>query len=141
IACPECGKIKQMDVSRFNDIVKEVKLKCTCTCQHVFQVILERRQHVRKSVDLSGELIFGDKRALVRVLDVSRIGLKIKTTQPLPLTIGSKSTIYFVLDDVGNSKVSKEVTIKSVNGTLVGLAFISHDHYDKFGNYILFQFD
>ena len=96
--CPECGKVKQMDVTPFKDIDKEVKLKCTCTCKHVFSVTLERRRHFRKPVDLEGQLIIRDLKVPVRVIDVSRLGLKIQTINPLDLNIGRNAVITFVLD-------------------------------------------
>lgn len=33
--CPECGKEKQMDLSKFMHMTKEVKLKYTCTCTSI----------------------------------------------------------------------------------------------------------
>ena len=137
--CPECGATKQMDVSKFKEIDKRVKLKCTCVCKHVFSAVLERRQHVRRSVELDGELVYRDLKAHIKVVDVSRIGLKIITRTVLDLETGSKVIVKFTLDDVTRSQVTKETIIKSINDTQIGLEFVSSDHYDKFENYILFQ--
>ncbi len=138
-SCPECNKTRQMNVSQFKDIEKEVKLKCKCSCGHTFSVILERRQYIRKAVNLNGELIVKKLKLPVRVVDVSRMGLKIQTRNDLNLEIDSKVIVNFVLDDVGQSRISKELIVKSNNATSIGLEFLSPDHYDKFGNYILFQ--
>jgi 5-keto 4-deoxyuronate isomerase len=137
--CPECNKVKQMDVSRYTDIDKEVKLKCTCACKHVFSVLLERRRHIRKNVALEGQLFCEGQQSLIMVVDVSRIGLRLKTSKKLKLNVGSKAVVKFTLDDVHRSMVSKEVVIKSVSDRSVGVEFLSYDHYDKFGNYILFK--
>jgi len=139
-SCPECGKTRQMDVSRFHNVDKEVKLKCTCTCKHKFSVVLERRKHIRKGVDLEGQILFEKEKYPVKVLDISRLGLKIRTDEILDLNPGDKTVIDFILDDAGSSKVSKEVIVRTVNETDIGTEFSSHDHYDKLGTYILFHF-
>lgn len=139
-SCPECGKVKQLDVSRYNTVDKEVKLKYTCTCKHIFSVILERRKSIRKKVDLPGLLILGNKRYPVNVTDISKIGLKIRTKGLLNLHLEDKVVLEFALDDPGGSKISKEVIIKKIKQTNIGVEFFSQNHYDKFGAYILFHF-
>jgi len=139
-SCPECGKIKQLDVSRYNTVDKEVKLKYTCTCKHIFSVILERRKHIRKNVGLPGVLISGNKKYPINVIDISRNGLKIRTNGLLELRCEDKIMLEFALDDPDGSKISKEVIIKKINQTNIGVEFLSHDHYDKFGAYLLFYF-
>ena len=139
-SCPECGKVKQLDVSRYNTVEKEVKLKYTCTCKHIFSVILERRKHIRKMVDLPGLLILGNKRYPITVIDISRVGLKIRTKGTLDLNLDDKVVLEFVLDDPGGSKISKEAIVKKINQTNIGVEFLSQTHYDKFGAYILFHF-
>lgn len=139
VSCPGCGKVKPMDVSRFKTMDQKVKLKCTCSCKTIFPIELERRQHIRKPVSLNGELLFGDKLAPIIVVDVSRLGLKLKTRNPFKLVKDDKITVKFTLDDVGKSRVSKEAEIKSVTADSLGVAFTSTDHYDKFGHYILFH--
>jgi len=139
-SCPECGKTKQLDVSRYNTVDKEVKLKYTCTCKHIFSVILERRKYIRKKVDLPGVLILGNKKYPVNVIDITRAGLKIRTKGLLELHLQDKVVLEFILDDPGGSKVSKEAIIKKINQMNIGVEFFSQDHYDKFGAYILFHF-
>lgn len=139
-SCPECGKTKQLDVSRFHDLNKEVKLKCTCTCKHKFSVILERRKHIRKDVDLDGDIILEGEKYPIKVLDISRLGLKIRTDEVLDINPGDKTIIDFILDDAGSSRVSKEVIVRTTNENTIGIEFSSHDHYDKLGTYILFHF-
>lgn len=139
--CPACGRSKHMDVSKYGDIKKEVRLKCTCACKHVFSVTLERRRHVRKAVNLKGNISFGKLSQPVRIVDVSRLGLKIRAENELVFTVEDKVIVDFVLDDVHHSKVSKEMIVKIIHGKEAGLKFTSGDHYDKFGNYILYHFN
>ncbi len=140
ITCSECGKVKSMDVSKFTNIDKAVSLKVTCVCGHHFSVTLERRLHFRKSVNLSGQTMFKNKKYMLKILDISRQGLKLRTERPIDIQKGEKIIIDFTLDDVGQSQVEKEVVVKKINGTDIGVEFVSHDHYDRFGPYLLFHF-
>jgi len=140
-SCPECGKSRQMDVSKFSIVDKEVKLKCTCTCKHVFSITLERRKYIRKEVYLSGVLILGNKKYPINVIDISKFGLKIRTKGLLDLHLEDRVVLEFALDDPDRSKVSKEATIKKIDQTNIGVEFLSHEHYDKFGHYLLFYFN
>ncbi len=140
VICPECGNTKLMDITRFSHIEKEIKLKITCKCRHVFSVILERRKHVRREVHLSGTLTSGGKKHNIKVIDISRLGLKIRTEEVVDLNLDDRAVIDFILDDTGQSRVSKDVIIKKVDGEYIGVTFISQDHYDKLGTYLLFHF-
>ena len=138
-SCPECSKRKQMDISKFINVNKEIRLKITCKCSHIFSVILERRKHLRIDVHLPGVLIAGTQQFPVIVKDISKQGLKIKTKKILNLNIDDKITIKFVLDDAQKSKVSKDIIIKKMDKTYIGTKFVSGEHYDKFGAYLLFN--
>ena len=140
-SCPECGNEKKMDVAKFTHVDKEVKLKVTCKCSHVFPVILERRKHVRREVNLPGNLIKGGEKYLIQVIDISRLGLKICMEEIMNLKLDDKVFIDFILDDAGKSRVSKEVIVKKIDKKYIGVIFLSDDHYDKFGAYLLFHFD
>lgn len=140
ITCPECLHEKQMDVSRFCKSGNAVKLKCTCRCGHHFNVLLERRKHIRRAVDLEGQLTVGSERWQIRVADISRLGLKLKVPEEIAVEVGTKVTVSFRLDDSANSSVTKDVKVSSVHGLEIGVEFLSHDHYDPLGPYLLFHF-
>jgi len=129
-----------MDVSKFVHVDKAVKLKVTCACGHDFSVTLERRLHIRKKANLKGTLMFKAKKYDIRITDISRYGLKIITEKPIDVQDGEKLIIDFVLDDAGQSQVEKEVIVRKINGANIGVEFSSHDHYDRFGPYLLFHF-
>ena len=139
ISCPECGKTQQMDVSQFGKVEKKVKLKCKCSCKNVFPVVLERRMQSRKPVDFPGNLLIGSKNYPINIVDISKNGLKIRTKGILDLQIEDKVTIEFVLDDPDESKISKQVIVRKINEIKIGVEFVSKDHYDKFGPYLLFH--
>jgi hypothetical protein len=140
VLCPECGKTKMMDFERFINTDREIKLKITCKCSHVFPVILERRRHVRKQVDFYGGLINGNKKYSIAVIDISRMGLKLRTKEVLDLNPDDKVVVEFILDDIGRSKVSKDVIIRKIDKEYIGAEFLSQSHYDKFGTYLLYDF-
>ncbi len=141
VLCPECGKTKMMNFDRFLDIDKEIKLKVTCKCSHVFSVILERRKYFRKQVDLKGGLINGNENYSISIIDISRTGLKLRTKEALDLNPDDKVVIEFTLDDASRSKISKDGIIRKIAKKYIGVEFLSQSHYDKFGQYLLYDFE
>jgi len=139
VTCPKCYKTKLLDVSKYNYLKKEVKLKCRCACKHVFPVILERRKHIRKPVSLDGSVKLGNITHPIKVVDITRSGLQFNTRQVLDFTLQSHIVINFTLNDAGRSKVSREVIIKKINKAEIGVEFLSQDHYDKLGPYLMFH--
>ena len=139
--CPECGKSKQMDVSKFMRHKTEVKLKYKCPCKHEFSVILERRRAVRKNVQLQGHIIRDNKKFQITIKDISKNGLKIELLERIPVTLSEKLRISFSLDDPNQSKINKDVIIKNIRPPKnIGVEFTSNEHYDNFGKYLLFHF-
>jgi DNA-directed RNA polymerase subunit M/transcription elongation factor TFIIS len=53
--CPQCGKAKTADVSRYAATGKKVTVSCTCACGHQFRCRLEKRKQYRKGSDLPGK--------------------------------------------------------------------------------------
>jgi hypothetical protein len=47
--------------------------------------------------------------------------------------------VEILLDDPQASLVRKEVVVRSVSGHLLGVEFVSTDHYDKLGPYLLYR--
>ena len=137
--CPECGKARHMDVSKYKDVEKAVKLKYTCPCSHKFSVLLERRQHVRKKVNLKGTLIVDHKKYPVELIDISRRGIRGRSNDRIPVSPGQSVRLEFTLDDSNSSTVSKDMQVRSVVLPHIGMEFSSTDHYDKLGPYLLFH--
>lgn len=136
--CPECGKTKLMDVSRYADIKSSVKLKAKCICGHHYSVLLERRQHIRKPVNFPGFVIQGKKREPVFVLNISQSGMMLKGKFAKQIQSGERLLVRFNLDDEQSSEVEKEVVVRNVMPPLVGVEFVSHTHYGRLGNYLLY---
>ncbi len=121
--CPKCNKVKAANVSKYKDIETAVKIKCSCPCGHSYSVILERRKHNRKQLNLIGNYVSlkDNNRGTMIVVDLSRTGLGIELSVEQKLDIGEKLFLEFRLDDKQNSKIEREVDVRSIKGTLVGV--------------------
>lgn len=145
IICNACEQTTTMSVSKFMGLDKVARLKFNCKCGYSFPILLERRTYVRKNVTFKGTLHFQKKEYSIVVVDIvvmdmSRYGLKLKLLSHTGLKVGQNVVVDFFLDDKTHSKVSKEVIIRNINPPHVGVEFLYHDHFDKFGAYILFHF-
>jgi hypothetical protein len=140
ITCPKCGKIRQRDISKYLKMDKALNFKATCKCKHVFPVTIERRQHIRKQVNLKGVLIQRSQQYPVKISDISKFGMRLMTDRHPNIMEGERLVVKFVLDDQLRSEVSKDIVVRKKTGTYVGCEFLSDDHYDAFGKYLLFYF-
>ena len=155
LTCPACDKAKVVDVSRYLTTDGPVKFTfrfqcddCRCghaSCQeclrqhcslgHVNTVRLERRRTVRKMLGLTGVYLpagSGRERRdemMVRIVDISRKGLRVEFPAPLVPTVGAAGTISFQLDDPKKTRISKTVRARRVRNCEVVLDF---DVYDEF---------
>jgi hypothetical protein len=75
-------------------------------------------------------------------LDISQRGLRFRQAEgrrPPPLRIGQRISMRFNLDDEFQTAISREVTVRKINGDIVGAQFNTDEHYDKLGPYLLFH--
>lgn len=141
ISCPECGKTMRKNVSKFMNHKAQIRLKCKCSCQHSFPVILERRLSIRKDVNLWGHIIQGSKKNTITIKDISRNGVRIKILQEIILEEGQEIVIYFTLDDPNRSEVSKRVNVIKIHSpTIISCEFLNKNHQGNLGKYFLFYF-
>ena len=111
------------------ETVDRVKVKCK-RCGHQYRVVIERRGQYRKSVNLPGTytvLVSGRQtdKGYMKVIDLSRSGLKMKLNENPAFSIGDRLIIEFHLDDTNRSMIRKEVEIKKIFGQELGVAFTS----------------
>ncbi len=141
--CPVCEKTKKVNVTQYKNINTAVTVKCKCPCGNLYKVLLERRKHFRKNLNLMGNYSTADEsdKGRMIVTDLSRAGLKIKLNVERNFNIGDILIIVFTLDDPSNSQIKREVVVRSVTGPNVGVEFCSQDHYDALGPYLLFRLD
>jgi len=141
--CLKCGRSKTADVSRYKKSKKSVRIKCTCPCGYAYSVILERRKNFRKKVAFPGtyRTRTGDRSGEMIVTDLSRSGVKIELSSDTGVQVGDTLLLEFNLDDASQSKISREVVVRSIDARRAGVEFLSEDHYDRLGSYLLYSFD
>lgn len=133
--CPQCKKSRNVDVSKYKQIDKEVKIKVNCSCGHSYPVVLERRRHYRKTVNLAGTYVIAVsggpiKKGMMAVKDLSRSGLRIKIAAQPNFDIGDKLLVEFHLDDNKRSLIKKEAIVRKISELNIGLEFSSMDSSD-----------
>jgi len=126
--CPQCGQAKTADVSRYATTDEKITVNCTCACGHHFRCRLEKRKQYRKGSDLPGKFTLLGKNGpkdtgLVKVVDISTTGLKLKMTVPPTFPVGAKLLVEFYLDDRKRTPMEKRVIVRNVTGLFVGVSF------------------
>ncbi len=139
-SCPQCGLVKEKDVSKFIEIKSTVRLKCKCVCGHSYPVVFERRRHIRKDVNFPGSFVRGKETGPLFVKNISRTGLNLRMDCHATFKAGDRFLVKFFLGDDAMSEVEKEVIVRNVFPPMLGVEFVSKDHYGKLGSYLLYDF-
>jgi hypothetical protein len=126
--CPQCGLAKTEDVSQYAAMDKKISVNCTCSCGHRFRCRLEKRKQYRKGSDFPGRFtLIGEAgpedTGLVKVVDLSTTGLKLKMSVPREFPIGATLLVEFNLDDRKRTPMKKRVIVRNVSGLHVGASF------------------
>jgi hypothetical protein len=141
--CPQCGNVTTADVSKFASINKRITVNCNCNCGHRFKVSLEKRRQYRKSTDLPGvyfcRLENGDlDKGIMRVVDISSTGIKLKLNVERDIDIGEMIRVEFHLDDKRRTPIKKLVIVRNVYKNLVGTSFAPNEGDDpNLGFYLM----
>ncbi len=130
--CPQCGQAKTADVNRYANTDKKITVNCTCACGHHFRCRLEKRKQYRKGADLPGKFTLLGKdghkdTGLVKVVDLSTTGLKLKMAVPRTFPVGAQLRVEFRLDDRKRTPMEKRVIVRNVTGSYVGASFHPND--------------
>ena len=106
-----------------------------------FSVIFERRRSIRKGVQFNGFFIQNSIKYPLKILNISRYGVRIRLSEPFPLNEGQKFSIRFTLDDFEESSISREFLVKKIySQKSIGCEFQSTDHFGQLGKYFLYNF-
>jgi predicted RNA-binding Zn-ribbon protein involved in translation (DUF1610 family) len=141
--CPQCGNASTVNVAKYAAINRKVTVNGKCSCGHHFRVTLEKRRQYRKGTDLPGmyyhRLNNGDMdKGIMRVVDISSKGLKLKLNVERDFQIGASLRVEFHLDDKRRTFIEKEVIVRNVNKNLVGTSFSLIDGDDpNLGFYLM----
>ncbi len=137
--CPECGKYKQKDVSKFIGHKAQVKLNYKCGCQRSSSVILERRRSFRKKVNLKGYIIDNSKKHASKIKNLSKQGIKIEILDEILLKKKKNLKIGFILNDPKQTKVLTTVCVRKINSPVdIGCEFLSYDYQRALDKYYAF---
>jgi predicted RNA-binding Zn-ribbon protein involved in translation (DUF1610 family) len=141
--CPQCGNVTTANVAKFAAIDKRITVKARCNCGHHFTVSLEKRRQYRKATDLPGNYYHqrnnGDvDKGIMRVVDVSSTGLKLKLNVERHFAVGDRLRVEFHLDDKRRTFFDKQVIVRNVRQNLVGTAFAPGEAEDpNLGFYLM----
>ena len=110
--CPKCHKSKTVNVSKYVDPDKKVKVNVRCPCGHSFSSILEKRKRYRRKTNLPGSyirLLDGKKidGGLMIVRDLSIIGMKLEIDAGSNCGIGDVIQVEFHTDDAQRALIKK----------------------------------
>lgn len=129
--CPECLHPRIVGINDHEELKKATNVRVTCRrCGHKYRATIERRQQYRKSVNFPGtytHMVKGRFRGkgYMTVVDLSRTGLKLKLNEKATFNAGDRLVLEFTLDDANHSPIKKEVEIKKIDKTELGVAFLS----------------
>jgi predicted RNA-binding Zn-ribbon protein involved in translation (DUF1610 family) len=140
--CPTCGHAKVADVSRYKKANGAVKVTYKCACGNSRTVLLERRGAIRKAVNFTGTFLLKGRGicGLMRVIDISRTGLRIEMTLKHNIREGDQMMLEFELDNPQKSCIRREAVVKSIiDDYHFGITFLSDDHFDDLGPYLFYQ--
>jgi len=95
--CPRCALSKSVNVERFLQGDKELRVKIRCKCHNLQSVLLERRSGRRKPTDIQGRYFFGPKD---RVITDGDISIKDLSYTGLKFYLLCESNVFFGAGDV-----------------------------------------
>lgn len=138
--CPGCGRTKTLDVSKFLELDKEIRLKSKCPCGHQGRLLVERRKNFRKKTSFPGVYLYERKpdntdiqtgslfrRKAIEVVNLSNTGLRFKILGSHHLKIGDVGVAEFVLQDNNKSLIRQKVEVRNINKDEVGAQFCHID--------------
>ncbi|MBW1726952.1 MAG: PilZ domain-containing protein [Deltaproteobacteria bacterium] len=123
IICPKCELEKNINVFKFKDTHK--RLKVQCKCGEEFRLSLDFRKYYRKKVQLSGEYFIHEKneRDDILIIDISMTGTNFTTFKPHNFSKDDLVELKFNLDNPMKTEIHTTIKIKWVNDRNVGAQF------------------
>ena len=142
--CPKCQKSKTVNVSKYADLDKNVKVNVSCPCGHAYVSFLEKRKRYRKQTNLPGtysRYVDGKQMGggLMIVRDLSILGMKLQIDAENDCEIGDVIQVEFHTDDAQRTFIKKKVIIRNINGKIIGTEFAPTEGVDKALGFYLFN--
>ena len=126
--CPSCKKKYQRDLSKVANIVHGSKVRCRCSCEHTFVIVLERRRHKRKKTDITGGYLQErhQYRGIFTIKNISISGAGIELHTQREIHEGDNLLLKFNLDNEEKTYIAKEAIIRKKKGQYLGVEFLAH---------------
>lgn len=124
VTCPECGKMRQLNIVNLPRIGRAYKVKCKCN--NHFLIIFERRKYIRKKVNFIG-IYYTHSRFrsnIIDITDLSKGGCTFIRKDKHQLKIGDTISIRFNLDNVHNDVIDSTALIKNIFDNRVCIEFL-----------------
>ncbi len=138
--CPQCGKVKTIDVLRYGDTDRQVRVGIECICGCSYTVFIERRKYYRKETDLSGVCANFDSMEIreINVKNLSRTGVGFTINSPIPISPGDILKVRFVLNGKKRVIINEEVVVQRINKDYIGAGFRRiKELYPDLGYYLM----
>jgi len=142
--CPKCERSKRVNVSRYVNLDKMVKVKVKCPCGYTYTSLLEKRKKYRKETNLHGSyirIVDGKvvSRGLMTVQDLSTTGMKLHINGNHGCEVGDVLKVEFYLDDFQRSFIRKKVIVRNVFNSEIGTELAPTEAVDKALGFYLFS--
>ena len=123
IICPKCELEKNINVFKFKDTHKRLKVKCKCGEE--FRLALDFRKYYRKKVQFAGECFIHEKneRDDILIIDISLTGINFTTFKPHNFSRDDTVELKFNLDNPMKTEIHTTIKIKWTNDRNVGAQF------------------
>ena len=143
--CPKCRRSKTVNVSKYADLDKIVKVNVKCPCGYAYTSILEKRKRYRKETNLPGSYnryVDGKQTGggLMIVRDLSTVGMKLQIDADHGCDVGDVLLVEFYTDDVQRAFIKKRVIIRNIVGPIIGTEFAPTEGVDKALGFYLFSY-
>ena len=133
VTCPSCQKIRKLSVKKYKQKGKR-EIKIRCNCENIFDVFLEFRKFPRKSTKLIGKTINISKTKdpqRVIIKNVSFGGIGFSPFNEHESEMFDQLMVSFNLNDVANTYIDTQVTVRVANENYVGCEFNSYGQFKK----------
>ena len=123
LACPQCGNLRPVVFSK----LPRRFYKARCKCMHEFIIKLNRRKHIRKTINLIGTYSFKRSFAnnIIDVIDLSKDGLGFIRTDTNILNVSDTILINFNLDNSVHDTIESSALIINICNNRVCVEFAS----------------
>lgn len=128
VVCQKCGKSKQIELTNGGNFRSGV---AKCACGNTFALTFENRKYYRKPIGSYGKCFAaGDaaEGARVKLVDISRSGMRFIKKDGKPLQLNEKIRVSFSL---GDDTILIAASVYNIRDERIGAKFISLDEHSK----------